>query len=951
MCQTNDKPVEMNKITNDLFANQFSIAHWNCAGGLMSKLVEIKSIIAGVSPEVIFISESEILNPTHLQACQIPDYIIHASHDHSSNQMKSRLICYTRSASVFKRRVELEGPDYLEVIVLDNLLEKERCIGVYNPFKIPSNMTKSSYNIALLECLSEAASTPLDVIIIGDFNIDLMNKNKHQHKEMISNWQLDNGLLQLVESTTRHRSVTTTHGTRIESSLIDHIYVNTQSFKPHQIYSDLSDHVFIIASRPSKITQKCTLKFRIRDWRNYDAAKLTKTINKYNLDFGPVKFEESLLMLLDRVAPFRIIRIKNLPDQLVHPKLEKKKKRRDRQLKLFRQTGNEEFLKETRKLSKEIKKMVKELTKKSIQDKSSSSPRAFWQTVNSLLGRKAHSGLTLVVNDQKITDASSLSDIFMDFFVGKVEQLSNLKNNPLRELSLQPTHKPLTFNTEDLLSVLKNVKTKKCHGTDGIPLLLARDVIGLHPESAVQIMNNVARFGMPEEWRIARVIPLHKKGSQNDVTNFRPISNLNAISKIYEKLLLTVLERETAGLEGPTQHGFRKCHSTVTALLELQSFIAKKLDDAKIVVVYSVDLSAAFDLLRNDVFDDIIGRKLSDGLRYSLLDFLSNRRLTVNIASSSSSAKRIEVGCVQGSTLGPRLFTLYMSGIAELLQADKYICYADDSYVLVSGDNLEEAKERIKDISKRHVSILVERGMKVNQDKTEVMVFTKKGQIVDNFDIAGSIVKSGTKLKALGVLFDNNLTWQTHVESNIKSSSWKLAVLRKIRNKFTFKQFTQILTSQFFSKLFYCSQVWLTSATKRKLWNSVNSIHYRAVRVAVHDHKRRINREKLDIKCARASPKQWSKYAISNTVIKVLRDGLPSELSATLHETLYEERRRPGFGKFYDNSKGKIGRQKFGNNIHFMTAIKEPWLGTGLQDASIRRILKSTFFSYFNAKN
>jgi hypothetical protein len=242
-----------------------------------------------------------------------------------------------------------------------------------------------------------------------------------------------------------------------------------------------------------------------------------------------------------------------------------------------------------------------------------------------------------------------------------------------------------------------------------------------------------------------------------------------------------------------------------------------------------------------------------------------------------------------------------------------------------------------------------DRGMKVNQDKTEVIVFSKKGQIVCEFDIAGTMVQSGTKMKALGVIFDNNLSWQAHVESNIKAASWKLAVLRKIRNKFTFKQFTQILTSQFFSKLYYCSQVWLTSATKRKLWNSINSIHYRAVRVAVHDHKQRINREKLDLKCSRASPKQWSKYAIANTVIKVIRDRLPCELFATLHETLYEERRKPGFGHFYDNSKGKIGKQKFGNNIQFMKAIKEPWLGTELKDPSIRRILKSTFFPYFNS--
>jgi hypothetical protein len=61
---------------------------------------------------------------------------------------------------------------------------------------------------------------------------------------------------------------------------------------------------------------------------------------------------------------------------------------------------------------------------------------------------------------------------------------------------------------------------------------------------------------------------------------------------------------------------------------------------------------------------------------------------------------------------------------------------------------------------------------------------------------------------------------------------------------------------------------------------------------------------------------------------------------------MYEEHWKPGFGQFYENLKGKISRQKFGNNIQFMRAIKEPWLGQQLSDASIRRILKSTFFNY-----
>ncbi len=256
----------------------------------------------------------------------------------------------------------------------------------------------------------------------------------------------------------------------------------------------------------------------------------------------------------------------------------------------------------------------------------------------------------------------------------------------------------------------------------------------------------------------------------------------------------------------------------------MQSFIAKKLDESRIVVVYSVDLSAAFDLLRYDTFDYIVGPYLSDGLRFALLDFLSNRSLVVQVGKESSPLHKIDIECVQGSTLGPLLFTLYMRGIYDHVSADKFICYADNSYVLCVSDT-GGSKRKIKSISLKHVDELKRRGIKVNEDKTEVMIFSKKGQMIKEFNIAGTRVTSGVRMKALGVIFDNNLTWQHHIENNIKMSTWKLTVLREIRHKFNFQQFSQILTAQFFGKFYYCSQVWVTSATKRKFWNFINSQH------------------------------------------------------------------------------------------------------------------------------
>jgi hypothetical protein len=84
---------------------------------------------------------------------------------------------------------------------------------------------------------------------------------------------------------------------------------------------------------------------------------------------------------------------------------------------------------------------------------------------------------------------------------------------------------------------------------------------------------------IPEQWKIAKIIPLHKKGNKRDLANYRPISNLWSTSKVFEKLILkrleSISEENNVDLTGEQQHGFKKNRSTITAGLTLQSFISR----------------------------------------------------------------------------------------------------------------------------------------------------------------------------------------------------------------------------------------------------------------------------------------------------------------------------------------------------------------------------------------
>ncbi len=212
---------------------------------------------------------------------------------------------------------------------------------------------------------------------------------------------------------------------------------------------------------------------------------------------------------------------------------------------------------------------------------------------------------------------------FADFFLGKVTSLSTVLSLPVN-VSV-PTI-PVRFLSDELRTVFKNIKRKKCHGSDQIPQILLKDTFDLAPESITEIFNKFASERLPDHLQVARVLPLHKKGSKHDVTNYRPISNLSPFSKFYERCLLQRLNQEVPSADGENQHGFKPKHSTETALLTLQSHMSEAVEKRIPGVVYSVDLSAAFDLLVPDKFYNLFKDKLSEGLLFCILDFLQNRK-------------------------------------------------------------------------------------------------------------------------------------------------------------------------------------------------------------------------------------------------------------------------------------------------------------------------------------
>lgn len=261
--------------------------------------------------------------------------------------------------------------------------------------------------------------------------------------------------------------------------------------------------------------------------------------------------------------------------------------------------------------------------------------------------------------------------------------------------------------------------------------------------------------------------PVPKKGDLTNISNYRPVSNLSSLSKLFERCILHCLMAlpNYAALIGEHQHGFRPNHSTTTCLLSVKDKICESLDNKLKVIAYSLDLSAAFDMLRPDTFKVLLEGKIPNDMQGILDEFLQDRKFYVEISGTQSVTKSVDRGCPQGSVLGPVLFNMYTEVVKSKIPTQANLTsYADDSYVVLTDHNQESLIKKTEECISRHITSLEEIGMKVNEAKTEIILFGKD-QPTALLNVKGTAVESKTKMKALGVHIDSTLSWSAHVSS------------------------------------------------------------------------------------------------------------------------------------------------------------------------------------------
>ena len=449
----------------------------------------------------------------------------------------------------------------------------------------------------------------------------------------------------------------------------------------------------------------------------------------------------------------------------------------------------------------ELKNAKKEYYSTRIADEGTN-PKKAWKTINDLLGRKNKQTVIneLKLGDNSLTNPKDIAEVFNDYFANIGQNLAsnqtdntnfNFETYVKKAESEFTAFQPVTIS--QVYQLLTGLSSNKATGIDKISSKIIKIAFPAIADSLTHIFNQaVTLSSFPDEWKTARVVPLYKNGQRNLAGNYKPISVLPVISKIMEKILYDQLYNYlyNFNLLSDNQFGFRKFHSTATALLDCTNDWYTNLDRKMFNLVVQVDLKKAFDTCTVD--HQILLRKLEIyGIKHHALalleSYLSNRNQKCQINGYLSTKKMIKCGIPQGSILGPLFFLLYINDLPQCLSKTKPRLFADDTNLTASGDSIPHLETAVNSDLENLRKWLTANRLTLNVAKTEFMLIGSK-QIVKSISdlqlkvvIENKPVKRVVECKTLGVTLDQHLSWKSNTENICNKITSGISALRRLK--------------------------------------------------------------------------------------------------------------------------------------------------------------------------
>lgn len=660
---------------------------------------------------------------------------------------------------------------------------KLKIFGIYRP---PQSIFENF--IDQLDKMLEAQKE--ECILIGDINLDLL-KNTQVVKNYKNTINMNGFTIQ--NEITLQKATRTTLKTK---TILDHILSN----KNIKCLMTLEDHIVsdhkVIKIEVTKIKLKRNFE---KITRNYlDHNKWANNVKARLRDQEITSFKEIVEIIQKEKANYTkeyTLKIKE-NNYWVTFEYIRKIKYRDKLYRRMKIFPNEYTEREFKKIKNEANDMRKKLQKEYAEKKlweASGDCRKTWSVLNELCNKKSSKKRIIdhVINKkgQNINNDKEIATSFNEHFssIGQYLASKIVYTRPAQfqeeqvseSIFLNPT------NSDEIKNILIELKNNCAPGPDYITkkdLLIIWESI---EKKIVQIINKILECGIyPEELKIAKVVPVYKKGSHEDLNNYRPISLLSTFSKITEKVIksrMISFINSTFQFDS-NQYGFQERSNTLGATTDLLDYITNEIDKNRYVLTVFIDLQKAFDTVNIE----LLIKKLNNlGFRGKCSDLLksysSGRKQFTFVNSNTSSLNDISVGVAQGSVLGPLQYLLYVHSLKFAGLQSKYYMFADDT-VLVFSAKSEDELERIVNLDiNLYYEWLCYNKLSINVNKSVYMIIKQKGKKACNpkINLNNQLLKQVSEYKYLGLIISNNLTWNSHISNIINKVAPIVGALKR----------------------------------------------------------------------------------------------------------------------------------------------------------------------------
>ena len=472
-------------------------------------------------------------------------------------------------------------------------------------------------------------------------------------------------------------------------------------------------------------------------------------------------------------------------------------------------------------------------------EKNAKNCKKTWETLNEALNKKKGRSKveSLLINEEKIFDQSKIANEFNDYFatIGNVTaETVNFTNHSFREF-LEPPCENSFFMSHifeaDIIDALQELEDKKSTDINDISINFLKKIQFQIARPLHLIFNLSIEKGIfPKGLKISKTVPVFKKsGSSEEMKNYRPISMINAFSKILEKIIAKRLLKFLCTNDSffKDQFGFLEGRSTEHAVLKVLNFITNSLNDDDFCLSLYLDIRKAFDTINHSI---LLSKMENLGIRGIMNDwfssYLAERSQKVKVDDSwSENVSNINISVLQGSILGVLLFLIFINDIWRSC-AMSMILFADDSTGLLRASSVKELESKAnKEIKKLAVWFRANK-LALSFNKCNYIIFSpfpKRHQpieitikIDDNDEGQGDPEKiipinrvsrfsDEKSVRLLGIYIDEDLNFIAQADQLISKLSSTLFLLNQLKHFLPIRILKLIYFAHFHSYLNYCS--------------------------------------------------------------------------------------------------------------------------------------------------